>query len=180
MLNLVQNECERVDSRFLEPACGSGNFLIAVFKRKLNTVEVRYGKSDFEKRNNALFSLMCIYGIELLLDNVNECRSNLLTLFCKFLDIDSEDIWGKAASNVLSANIVQGDALTLTTSSEEPIIFPEWGYLGSGKFQRRDFLFDALTKRASFEGTLFEVLEEHDLFIPIKTYSVMKVEEIAK
>src|SRR6185312_6851418 len=50
MLNLVRDETERIDSRFLEPACGSGNFLVQVLRRKLVAVEVKYGKSDFERR----------------------------------------------------------------------------------------------------------------------------------
>ena len=82
MLSLVGEESERVDARFLEPACGSGNFLVPVLRRKLATVHVEYANSDFEKRQHALLSLMCVYGIELLADNAAECRSNLLdTLF---------------------------------------------------------------------------------------------------
>src|SRR5271155_5214767 len=81
MLDLVKGESERIDSRFLEPACGSGNFLVPVLKRKLNTVHARYGQSDFERRHQSLLALMCIYGIELLDDNVAECRDNLLAVF---------------------------------------------------------------------------------------------------
>jgi len=180
MLDLVKIETVRIDSRFLEPACGSGNFLKAVLSRKFETVQSRYGKSEFEKKHHALFSLMCIYGIELLEDNIEECRSNLLNVFNSFLGLNETDIWSKAASNVLIANILQGDALTLTRSDGNHIEFPEWGYLGTGKFQRRDFRFDALTQRGGIEGTLFELLEEHDLFVPIRIYSPMTVEELAK
>ena len=180
MLDLVKAESERIDSRFLEPACGSGNFLKSVLKRKLTTVQARYGKSDFERRHQALFALMCIYGIELLKDNVDECRESLLAIYVEYLRVNKEDVWFKAAGVVLNANILQGDALTLTTTDRKPIEFPEWGYLGSGKFQRRDFRYDSLTQRSSIEGTLFEMLEEHDLFIPTKTYSQMTVEEIAQ
>src|SRR3954449_13612217 len=74
MLDLVKDESERIDARFLEPACGSGNFLVPVLTRKLTTVHARYGKSDFERRHQALLGLMSIYGIELLDDNVAECR----------------------------------------------------------------------------------------------------------
>ena len=66
MLDLVKGETERIDSRFLEPACGSGNYLMQILRRKLAAVEVKYGKSDFERRHYALLGLMCIYGIELL------------------------------------------------------------------------------------------------------------------
>jgi hypothetical protein len=178
MLDLVSAESARIDSRFLEPACGSGNFLKSVLIRKLETVNSRYGKSDFEKRHYALFALMSIYGIELLGDNVAECRENLLQVFIDFLQGDREDVWSKAAMYVLNANVLQGDALSLTRSDGLHIEFPEWGYLGAGKFQRRDFRFDALTQRSSIKGTLFELFEEHQLFVPTQTYPPMKVEEM--
>jgi hypothetical protein len=180
MLDLVKDESERIDSRFLEPACGSGNFLISVLKRKLKSVETRYGQSEFEKRHQALFSLMCIYGIELLEDNVEECRTNLLNVYAEYLQIAPADIWSRAAAKVLQANVLQGDALQLKAADGNPIEFPEWGYLGGGKFQRRNFRFDVLTERSSFEGTLFGTLEEHELFIPTMTFPTMTVEEIAK
>ncbi len=180
MLNLVKDESERIDSRFLEPACGSGNFLKAVLARKLTTVQSKYGKSEFEKQHHALFSLMCIYGIELLADNVMECREILLETFTNFLAIDSTNKFYSAGVSVLNVNIIQGDALTLTKTDGSPIEFPEWGYLGMGKFQRRDFRYDALTQRSSIHGTLFELFEEHQLFVPTKTHLPMGVEDLAK
>jgi hypothetical protein len=180
MLDLVKSESERIDSRFLESACGSGNFLRTVLSRKLSVVQAKYGKSEFELRHQALFGLMCIYGIELLPDNVIECRSNLLSVFNSFLDLKSDDVLSLAASKVLHANILQGDALTLTRADGKHIEFPEWGYLGTGKFQRRDFRFDSLTQRGGIEGTLFELLEEHDLFVPTRTYPPLTIEELTK
>jgi hypothetical protein len=180
MLNLVQSETERIDSRFLEPACGSGNFLKNVLARKFQIVHDKYGKSGFEKKHNSLFALMCIYGIELLEDNVEECRSILLSLFISFLDIDANDYFVQAAKKVLQSNIIQGDALTLITAGGQPIEFPEWSYLGNGKYQRRDFRYDALTQRSGINGTLFEMLEEQELFIPTRNYPKMTIEEIAK
>jgi len=180
MLDLVKSESERIDSRFLEPACGSGNFLKAVLTRKLRVVDSRYKKSEFERRHYALLALTSIYGIELLADNVEECRKNLLDIFIEFLGATDTKVFSDAAANILQANIIQGDALSLLTATGDPIEFPEWGYLGGGKFQRRDFRFDALTQRASFEGTLFEMLEEHELFIPTKTYAPMTIGEIAR
>lgn len=180
MLDLVKGESERLDSRFLEPACGSGNFLKSVLQRKLKTVNSKYGKSDFEKRHHALFALMCIYGIELLEDNLQECREILLSIYSDFLGVKEDDVWHKAGKAVLKLNILNGDALTLTTSNGEHIEFCEWGYLGMGKFQRRDFRYDDLTQRASYEGTLFELFEEHQLFVPTKTYPPMNVSELAE
>lgn len=180
MLNLVKHESERIDSRVLEPACGSGNFLVPVLARKLVTVRLRHGKSDFEKRHYALFALMCTYGIELLADNAEECRDNLAEVFNTFLGISSDDQWARAARAVLAVNIVQGDALTMTVPSGRPITFAEWGYLGKGKFQRRDFRYDDLTQRASYEGTLFGELDDDDLFVPARTYPTMTFNQIAE
>lgn len=180
MLDLVKDESARIDSRFLEPACGSGNFLKTVLARKLYTVEIRYGKNKFEREQYALFALMCVYGIELLADNVQECRDNLLRVFAEFVRIDVDHNLYLAAKRVLEVNILQGDALTLRTTSGTHIEFPEWGYLGLGKFQRRDFRYDALTQRSSIQGTLFELFEEHQLFVPTKTFPQMTIEEIAK
>jgi hypothetical protein len=180
MLKLVESESERIDSRFLEPACGSGNFLKTVLIKKLETVQSKYSKSEFERKHQALFALMCIYGIELLSDNIEECRQILLEIFASFLNIGEEDTWYQAARAVLKANILQGDALTLRTSGGEHIEFPEWGYLGSGKYQRRDFRYDDLTQRSSIQGTLFELFEEDQLFVPTRTYPKMSAEELSK
>ena len=113
MLDLVKDESERIDSRFLEPACGSGNFLVATLERKLKTVETKYGKFEFEKQHYALLALMCIYGVELLADNIAECRANLLAMFSDYLLLLSSDDIYKAADFVLATNLVHGDAMTM-------------------------------------------------------------------
>lgn len=182
MLDLVKGETERIDSRFLEPACGSGNFLVQILGRKLASVELKYGKSEFEKRHYALFGLMCIYGVELLPDNIAECRDNLLGVFAEYLRLDEDSDLYRAASFVLSQNLVHGDALTMLDSSKQPITFAEWGYLGKGKFQRRDFRFDVLTGASAFsaEDSLFAHLGKHEIFKPAKTYPVITVGELAR
>ncbi len=181
MLNLVKDETERIDSRFLEPACGSGNFLVRVLQRKLAAVELKFGKSEFEKRHYALLALMCTYGIELLADNISECHANLIETFAGYMSLDKSDDLYHAASNVLSHNLVHGDALTMKTHDGQPIAFAEWGYIGKGKFQRRDFRFDVLTGSSAFsaEGSLFAHLGVHEIFKPIKAYPPMTVRELA-
>lgn len=178
MLDLVKSETERIDSRFLEPACGSGNFLVPVLERKLAAVQTRHGRSDFEKRHYALFALMCVYGIELLSDNAAECRENLAGVFARYVS-PAEGVWLRAAEAVLAVNIVQGDALAMTDAMGEHIVFAEWGYLGRGKYQRRDFRFDDLTQRASASVGLFEAFEEHEIFTPMRTYPPMTVQGLA-
>lgn len=182
MLDLVQSETGRIDSRFLEPACGSGNFLVEVLRRKIAAVELKYGKSDFEKRHYSLLTVMCIYGIELLPDNIAECRTNMLGTLADHLSLDTSQDLYQAASHVLSQNLVHGDALTMRTTDGEPITFAEWGYLGKGKFQRRDFRLDALTSSSAFsaEGSLFAHLGKHEIFTPVTTYPPMTVNELAR
>ena len=181
MLDLVKGETERIDSRFLEQACGDGNFLVQILRRKLAAVEVKYGKSDFERRHYALLGLMCLYGIELLPDNIVDCRANLLEIFAEYLNLDSLADLSRAASYVLSQNLVHGDALTMRAQGNRPITFAEWGYLGKGRFQRRDFRYDSLTQSSAFsaEGSLFAHLGKHEVFTPVKTYPPMTVGELA-
>lgn len=181
MLDLVKGETERIDSRFLEQACGSGNFLVQILRRKLTAVEFKYGKSKFERRHYALLALMCIYGVELLADNIAECRANVLEIFAEYLNLDELDELYRAASYVLSQNLVHGDALTMCTHDGKPIIFAEWGYLGKGKFQRRDFRLNTLTLSAAFsaEGAPSTHPGKHELFTPMKTYSPMTASELA-
>lgn len=181
MLDLVKGEADRIDSRFLEPACGSGNFLIPVLQRKLAAVEIKFGKSDFEKRHYALLGLMCTYGIELLADNIAECRAIMLDVLADYLNIDGTDDLYRAAFFVLSQNLVHGDALTMRAQDGQPITFAEWGYLGKGRFQRRDFRLDVLTGSSSFsaEGSLFAHLGKHEIFTPIKTWPTMTVRDLA-
>jgi hypothetical protein len=181
MLDLVKDETERIDSRFLEPACGSGHFLVKIVQRKLAAVELKYGKSDFERRHYALLGLMCIYGVELLADNIAECRANVLEIFADYLNLDETDDCYRAAFYVLSQNLIHGDALTMRTQDDRAITFAEWGYLGKGRFQRRDFRFDSLTLSSTFsaEGSLFAHLGMHEIFQPMKTYPPMTVSDLA-
>jgi hypothetical protein len=181
MLELLKGETERIDSRFLEPACGSGNFLVPVLQRKLAAVEKKFGKSAFEKRNYALLALMCCYGIELLPDNIEECRANMLEVFADYLNLDQADELYRAASNILLLNLIHGDAMTMRDMNGSAISVVEWGYLGKGKFQRRDFRLDVLTGMARFsaEDSLFSQLGRHEIFMPTKAYPPMTPRDLA-
>ena len=180
MLDLVEGETERIDSRFLEPACGSGNFLLRILQRKLTAVELKFGKSDFERRHDALLAVMCTYGIELLADNIAECRANMLEILADYLNLRESDDLYQAASYVLSQNLVHGDALTMRTHDGQAITFSEWGYLGRGKFQRRDFRLDSLALSSAFstEGSLFAHLGKHEIFTPTRTWPPMTVGDL--
>lgn len=181
MLDLVKGETERIDSRFLEPACGSGNFLVRILQRKLAAVEQKYGKSEFEKRHYAILAVTCLYGIELLADNIAECRASLLKILIDYLKIDESDELCRAASHVISQNLIHGDALAMRTADGRAITFAQWGYLGRGRFQRRDFRLDVLTHMSGFaeEGSLFAHLGKHEIFTPTKTYPTMTMSDLA-
>lgn len=188
MLGLVQSESERIDARFLEPACGSGNFIVPVLRRKLATVDARYGKSEFERRCHALLALMSIYGIELLPDNVAECRANLLEVFVDHLALEETDELYDAATAVLAVNIVHGDALSMETRTSPlgPIVFAEWSYLGKGRFGRRDFRFDTMTHMSSFgaadaeQDSIFADLGKHEIFTPTRDHGQLTIADLAK
>jgi hypothetical protein len=181
MLDLVKGESERIDSRFLEPACGSGNFLVRVLQRKLDTVELKYGRNAFEKRIYGLVALASCYGIELLADNIAECRANMLALFCDYMDVTLGDDAYHAASHMLSLNLIHGDALSMLAADGGPITFVEWAHIGAGKFQRRDFRLDRLAQAGSLreEGSLFQHLGKHEVFQPVKAWPPMTVRELA-
>lgn len=182
MLDLVADETSRIDSRFLEPACGSGNFLAEVLERKFSAVNAQYRSSAFERTHQALLAMMCVYGVELLEDNVKECRARLLTLLATYLGLDESDDAYRAGAHVLEANIVHGDALSMTTRGPvaSPIIFSEWAYLGKGQFKRRDFRLDSLTQAGSFgEDSLFGSIGKHEIFSPVKDYPHLTVKDLA-
>jgi hypothetical protein len=180
MLDLVKEETERIDSTFLEPACGSGNFLVPVLQRKLAIVQAKYGANEFEKHQFALLAVMSIYGIEILQDNIEECRANLLDTLKDFFDLDEDDELYRAASFVLSLNLIHGNALEMKAVDGQPIIIVEWAYL-KGKFQRRDFRLDVLTQSAEWkpESDLFGHPGQHAIFTPITDYRRTTMRDLA-
>ena len=168
MLDLVKQETERIESRFLEPACGNGNFLVEILKRKLRIVESRYGKSQLEYERNAVFAVSSIYGIDLLEDNVIECRKRLFEIFNRhYSSLFKEECW-KAVKYILEHNIIWGNALTLNTVGEnpQPIVFSEWSPVNGNMIKRRDFAFHELLYYAGMrDRPLFSDLGE-EVFIP--------------
>lgn len=180
MLDLVKAETEIVKTTFLESACGNGNFLVPILKRKLAAVDRDYGQNDFERRHYALLGLMSIYGIEIQEDNIDECRQNLLGVFAEHLTIGQSDDLYLAASYVLSKNIVHGNAMKMLTDDGQPLTFAEWAYLWKGKFQRRDFLLVDLEHSAvlSAPGMLWENRGKESPFSPIRTYEPATITEL--
>ena len=171
MLDLVAHECERIDSRFLEPACGDGNFLAEVLRRKLLTVDKRNALNRDKWERDAILAMCSLYGIDLLADNIAACRERLLKVVsdahaARFKAPLPDDA-ARASAYILSNNIVQGDALTLRTSGDRPIVFPEWSPVNGSMLKRRDFAFDHLLDHAHISNLpLFSDLGK-DVFVPM-------------
>ena len=152
MLDLVKQETERIDSRFLEPACGDGNFLAAILQRKLRVVEARYRKSQLEYERNAVLAVSSLYGLDILADNVAACRKRLLEIFAhaytRLFKEKTKPGCRAAVEFILSRNIIHGDALTLKTVGERPgyIVFSEWSPVNGSLLKRRDFTFHGLLR----------------------------------
>lgn len=181
MLDLVKAETERIDSRFLEPACGNGNFLVRILERKLAVVTRLYAASSAQWELNALIALSSIYGIDILEDNVRECRERLLGVFMQarteaFPQTNVSEPWVAVARYLLERNIIWGDALTLCTPDEhqDPIVFSEWSWVGQ-QVKRRDFTLDMLLKNQPMdEPNLFSDLgDEAFIPTPIREFPLM-------
>ena len=152
MLDLVKQETERIDSRFLEPACGDGNFLAEVLKRKLAVVESRYGKSQLEFERYLVIAVSSIYGVDILEDNAIECRARLFRLvdekYTSLFKGKCKDECRRSIHFILNRNILWGDALDFTNPlTREPIVFSEWSAVNGTMLKRRDYVFRFLVEK---------------------------------
>ena len=152
MLDLVKQETERIDSRFLEPACGTGNFLVEIPNRKLKIVNDRYKKSQIEFERNAIIAISSIYGVDILQDNAIECRDRLFEIFDRvytsLYKTDCKEDCKTSVTFLLKRNILWGDALDFTNpETKEPIVFSEWSAINGGMIKRRDYVFKFLVKQ---------------------------------
>lgn len=200
MLDLLAQEAERIDSRFLEPACGDGNFLTVILNRKLAVVERRYSNSQLNFERHAVLAVSSIYGIDILSDNVRECRSRLFevfdTTYTRLFKAIVKDQCRDAVRFILERNIIWGDALTLNTVGEQSghIVFSEWSPINGSMLKRRDFTFSELLRHeGAMQAPLFPSLESEEqlplfsdlgehVFIPTpeKDYPPVHFMEIAR
>ena len=183
MLDLVKQETERIDSRFLEPACGNGNFLVEILRRKMDVVKKKYKKSALDYEKNAILALTSIYGVDLLQDNVIECRARLFDIwdqeYTSVCKNEASDDCREAAKYILEKNILCGDALTLLKDDGTPIIFAEWSFVTGCMIKRRDFALSEMLDGHEEQMSLFmqdwEYDEETKAFIPkpVKEYEMI-------
>ena len=181
MCDLVAQECDRIDSRFLEPACGDGNFLAEILTRKLATVKKLYKSTPYDYERYSVLAVTSVYGVDILADNVAECRERLFKLW----DKDYKSVCKKAVTQetreavkyILSKNILCGNALTLMCvdenqkDTETPIIFPEWSLMLGTKLKRRDFRLDVMLKAndkpKNGQPSLFDIPENIRKYITL-------------
>lgn len=182
MLDLVKHETERIESRFLEPACGDGNFLAPILERKLAVVESRYKKSQTEYEVNALIAIGSIYGVDIMKDNVKDCRKRLFNIFdahyTRLYKKKTKDSIRKSIKAVLKQNIVHGNALTYTTEGDnpKPIVFSEWVRpRHNGFIKRQDWQYEEIVTKQ--DPSLFKesIIRQEDgkpvyRVRPVKTY----------
>lgn len=188
MLDLVKHETERIESRFLEPACGSGNFLVEVLHRKLEVVKSRYKKSQLDYERYAVIAVSSIYGIDLLEDNIEECRCRLYDLFdeqyTKLFKDRCQEACRQSIFYILEHNIIKGDALTFKRVDKEDasIIFSEWSPVNSVMIKRRDYSFEILhnTQFGSDAGLFSDLGEEAFIPDPVKEYPVTHFLKLAE
>lgn len=191
MLDLVKQETERIDSRFLEPACGTGNFLAEILNRKLKVVKKRYSKNKSDYEKYAVVAITSIYGVDILEDNVLECRDRMFSIFneeyTKICKEEASDDCRDAVRYILSRNILHGDALTMETLEGDPIIFSEWSLVSGNMMKRRDYRFDELLEGGYKEAQIsmfgnmeWKYDEEIKAFIPapLKEYPLMEYRRV--
>lgn len=163
MCDLVADECLKIDSRFLEPACGEGNFLVEVLARKLAVVKAKYKKSSYDYERNSILALTSIYGVDILVDNTVVCRERLFKVwnkeYSKICKKDASEEVRETARVILEKNIVCGNALSLMCVDDKqedldiPIIFAEWTFpFNDCRVKRRDFRLDVLLKENKDES----------------------------
>lgn len=173
MCDLVSDECSRIDSRFLEPACGDGNFLAEILSRKLTAVKRKYKKSVIDYEKNALLAVSSIYGVDILADNVSACRERLFKIWRKEYKSTVKTAYSedteKSVRFILLKNIVCGNALTLMCVDENgidtdtPIVFSEWAFIMGANMQRQDFTFSELLNRDDEQALLDDKADEGTL-----------------
>ena len=178
MLDLVKHETERIDSRFLEPACGNGNFLAEVLRRKLKVVDQRYGNNQMDWERYAVIAVSSIYGVDILEDNAKECRERLYTIFDDFYTSLFKDKCKEECRRsirfLFDRNILWGDALDFTNpSTKQPIVFSEWSAVNGSMLKRRDYMFKFLVEKTHQFSLFNDEGNPAAIYEPVKDFPLI-------
>lgn len=182
MCDLVKQETERIESRFLEPACGNGNFLAEILNRKLSIVKKRYKRNAFDYERYSVLAVTSLYGVDIMEDNAKECRERLYNIWNEEYTANAKkqanDKCRDSIRFILDKNILCGDALTMLKNDGNPIVFAEWSLVTGTQVKRRDFELSELLKDKKKDELNFELGWEYDreidayLPLPIKEYKL--------
>ena len=179
MLDLVKDECENIDATFLEPACGDGNFLDEILRRKLGVCRKKYAQSAADYEKFSFLACTTLYGVDILADNVQRCRERLFATWCESFEVpgvtsrrgadklahpsDFHDRVARAVRFVFSRNILLGNALSMKRVDEQqrdlddPIVFTEWKFALGDKLKRSEFRFDVLLESGGSRAAAAEM-----------------------
>ena len=190
MCDLVKQETKRIDSRFLEPACGEGAFLTEILRRKLAVVKSKYGKSPFDYERYAVLAITSIYGVDILEDNTEICRQKLFEIwnmeYTANAKSQANDQCRETVKFILHKYILCGDALTMQQADGKPIIFAEWNLVTGNQIKRRDYALDELLSGHEEQMNIFQIGWEYDeevqAFIPapVREYPLTDYRRLAQ
>lgn len=137
MLDLVKDQSYDPKATFFEPACGNGNFLIEILRRKLSVILNRKNVSS----NIEIEALQCIstiYGVDIQPDNVSEARERLYGVAKDLLGNITYDGFWKAVILILKRNIICADTLTAKCAGGSDLVISEWLFKEDGTIVRRE------------------------------------------
>ncbi|PKX51884.1 DNA methyltransferase [Lactiplantibacillus plantarum] len=197
----LQDDLKSLTATFLEPAAGEGAFLTEVLRRKLLMAK-RLSHSMTEYEQHALLALSSLYGIELLVDNTERLVMNMYHTFYHAYIAELQrygEYENKAtvssAITIISANMVQGNALTGRNKDDQPIVFSEWRQLPEKRkavwVQRTEYTFDAIINDGpSLDGqikghgveelSLFELDDNRVEEVVPMSYAPLKITDVYK
>lgn len=191
MCDLVKDETERIDSRFLEPACGDGNFLAEILERKLTVVSRTYAKNPNDWEKYSVVAVSSVYGVDIMADNAAVCRKRLFEIWqeqykkhCKKLPAEQKEETKKSVRFILERNILLGNALSLKEVDENqndkstPIIFSEWSLIGT-KLKRRDFIFNDLVNKNYGTNLVSDSGNQAEIFSPVQDFPLVHYRKIS-
>jgi hypothetical protein len=146
MLNLIDRK-GFVNETVLEPACGTGNFLVEALERKLKAIDEQRHPTRLSYVRDLVTVLATLYGVDIQADNVLETRNRLAIMvneaYRSMYHEDNKSL-SKAVHFIITHNIMVGNTLELKNENNEPLKFAEWKMQPNGTIYRRDYTMQEL------------------------------------
>ena len=144
MCNLIpQEQWDNIDTTFLEPACGNGNFLVEILDRKFKLCNTY---------QDGLRALRSITGIDIQADNCEETRQRLFNMYCdRFSDCREE------AKSILDKQIICGDSIKIQEQWYKEELMRDIGSLAQALLDKV-----VVKPKPDKDGKIVSVIEWHD------------------